>query len=210
MLSDLLFGAGFSLYTGGSLLLANLAHRRWRNFVWSRKLAHGLIGVAIMLAPWVFQSMLVPALLAAGMTVTFLLTHRQEIWHGVAQRGRYSEVAFAFSVFCCFLSGLWVDPWLGTAAALSVAWSDGVTGIFRWWHLRRHAKGNIGSVACFISSSLICGLLVSPLWLAITAATVGTLAERLSGDVALIKFVDDNISMPLSMLAIFLVGGWLF
>ena len=86
--------AGFGLFVVASLLAANVLYDRTQNFIWSRKLAHALVGLALLSTPIIFDSPLVPVVLTAGLLLVFIATHTREIFYGVAQRGRLSEIYF--------------------------------------------------------------------------------------------------------------------
>ena len=192
-----------SSLAGLSLLSSSLLYKATKNFVYSRKLAHFISGIAILLSLYLFTSPIFPFLLSLVFLVILSATHTREVFSGVQKRGRLSEVYFALSVSLCFLSWYVVDKHIGTAAALFLAWGDGITGLIRVFTVKTHSKDWRGSLGCFLVCALISVLLVSPIWIGIVGAAVGTLAERFSGDAerALVR-IDDNLAMPLLSLAV--------
>lgn len=192
-----------SLFLVFTLALSNLCYKLTSNFVYSRKLAHALVGVIILFYPRLFDTPLVPVSLAAGALVLFCLTHTREVFYGVQKRGRLSEVYFAFSVMVCLATGWWIDPWVGVAAALFLAWGDGITGLVRYpLYKTQFEKGWAGSVA-MLGSCLLIALMVMPYWAGAVGAVVATALEKWGR-------VDDNITAPLGALAVMaLLGVWI-
>jgi len=213
MPDDVLATIGLAAWVAVTLWLANLVHFETSNFIWSRKLAHGMVGLGLLGVPFMFSTTLWPALLAFGMAAMFallILRHGQKMFHGVAQQGRYSEFWFAFSCGVCLLSGLWFNPWIGVTCALMLAWGDGITGLVRYWHCKKHVKGFCGTLACYLVCMAIgFGLLhsVLPYGLIWFGVAVATSAESFCGDVGIIKKVDDNLGMPMAALATYLIGA---
>ena len=188
------------------LAFSNLVFLWTHNFVYSRKFAHGLIGLVILSFPTLFDTPFYPVVLSLSFFVVLVIAHSYDIFIGVAQKGRFSEIYFAFSVAVCLASGWWIDPWIGVAAALFLAWGDGITGAIRSFTVKEHSKDWRGSFGCIITCGLIGGLLVQPFWVGLIGALVGTLAEHFCGDAKrTILNIDDNLAMPLLSLA-FMLG----
>ena len=208
-MTELLFGllkaVFFSAFVLVALFASNFLYDKTHNFVYSRKTAHGLVGVAILSSLWLFDSPLVPFVLSLSILGMFVVTHTHELFYGVACRGRLSEVYFASSCAVCFASGWFVDPKLGVASALFMAWGDGITGLVRWLTDKRHAKTMSGTVADLVACSLI-ALLVAPYWIGLVGAVTAAVLEHLCGDVGKVRWLDDNVAMPLGALVV--MGGF--
>ena len=131
-MSDVLEAALFSAFVVAALFASNLLYDKTHNFVYSRKFAHALVGLAILSTLWLFESPIVPLVLSVVLLLVFIVTHTRELFYGVAKRGRLSEVYFAASSAVCFASWGVVDPKIGVASALFLAGGDGVTGLVRW------------------------------------------------------------------------------
>lgn len=182
-----------------SFRLSNWVHHKTGNFVISRKIAHFSAGVCILFMPLVFDDILFPVLLPSLFLLLLLATHKSEMFHGFARRGRLAELWFPFSVLVCMAVAWQTDPWLAVAAALFLSWGDGCTGLLRWLHHRGQAGfkkywcGTWGMlVAC-----LIVAIMVSPYWVGVLGAVVATIVERWEG-------LDDNLTSPLAALAVML------
>ena len=192
---NLYYLGGAALWTGAALLASNWVHRRSGNFVFSRKLAHGLIGLLILGLPVMFQGPLAPVVLAGTAFLVLTATRHRLTFHGVANRGRLSEIYFAGSLVACFASGWWVDPYIGVTAGLFLAWGDGITGLVRYPVYRtQFEKGWAGSLA-MLGSCLAIAALVDPYWIGAAAAVVATVLEKQ-------RWVDDNITVPLGSLGL--------
>ena len=204
MLTELLKATLFSLFVVASLFASNLLYDKTKNFVYSRKTAHGLVGLAILSTLWLFDSPLVPFTLSLVILVVFVTTHSRELFYGVAKRGRLSEVYFALSSAVCLGSGWFIDPKIGVTSALFLAWGDGITGLVRWLTDKRHAKTVSGTAADLVACLLI-ALLITPYWIGAIGAVVATVLEHLCGDVGRVRWLDDNLAMPLG--ALVAMGG---
>ena len=194
----------FSLFVVASLFASNLLYDKTHNFVFSRKLAHSLVGVAVLSTLWLFDSPIIPLVLSLVILLVFVATHTREFFYGVAKRGRLSEIYFAASCAVCFASWWVVDPKIAVASTLFLAWGDGITGLVRWLTDKRHAKTFSGTAANLVVCLLI-ALLVTPYWVGAVGAGVAVVLEHLCGDVGRIRFLDDNLAMPLGALAV--MGG---
>lgn len=199
----------FAGAVGLALLAGNFFFDRTQNFVWSRKLVHFLVGAILITTPWLFdENPLAPMILSGLIFVVFVVTNAREPFYGVQRNTRKSEVYFALSATACFASWYVVNPWIGTAAMLMMAWGDGATGLARWAISRAHVKGWEGTVTDLVVCSLL-ALLIEPYWVGLAGAVVFTAAEHLCGDVGRIKWLDDNLGAPVA--ALLVMGGlsWL-
>lgn len=194
--------AAFVFLVGFALVASEFTERLTHNFVYSRKVAHAIIGGVLLAYPFFFDSPLLMILLASASCLLFVVTNQRELFRGVQRKYRRSEIYFAAVLIPCYASWYIVDPWIGTAAALYMAWGDGITGLVRYplYHTQ-HEKGWGGSIAMFASCALL-AMLVTPYWVAFIGAIVATFAERQ-------RFVDDNLAVSTS--ALLVMGGlvWL-
>lgn len=202
---------GWALVLAGCLLLvfavSNYIHDRGAPFYISRKVSH-LASAPLMVAlPLLFESIVYPLALSAAFFGLLLITHRYNVFHGFAKKGRLSELWFPFSVFLS-IAVLWpIDPWAAIVPPLFLAIGDGFTGITRMVLYKREVKGWGGTGACAFVCIPIGAVLISPFWLGILAAVGATFAERYCGDAegSLVP-LDDNLSMPLFAVVI-IAGG---
>lgn len=194
--------AAIVLGIGTSLFASEVAFKLTHNFVYSRKVAHAIIGGVVLAYGFLFDSPVLMIVLATGTTALFFFTNKREVFKGIQRNWRSSEIYFAAVLIPCYASWYIIDPWIGTAAVLFMAWGDGITGLVRYplYHTQ-HEKGWAGSIAMLASCAAI-GLLVDPYWIAGIAAIAATFAERQ-------KFVDDNLVV--SPIALIVMGGltWL-
>ena len=204
MLIELLKAVFFSAFVVFALFASNFLYDKTKNFVYSRKLAHSLVGVAVLSTLWLFDSPVVPLALSLVILAVFITTHTREVFYGVAKRGRLSEIYFASSCAVCFAAWYLVDPKIAVASTLFLAWGDGITGLVRWWTDKRHAKTLSGTAANLVACSLI-ALLVTPYWVGAVGVVVAVVLEHLCGDVGRVRWLDDNLAMPLG--ALIVMGG---
>ena len=195
----------FAIYLGLSsipLVAANMVRQRFHNFVYSRKLAHGLAGLIVLSFPFVFTQPHIPVALSVVLLLAFVLAYKNGFFHGVSIKGRYSEIYFAGGFILCFSSWYLVGPWPGIAAALFLAWGDGITGLVRYplYHTQ-FEKGWGGSIAMLVSCLLI-AIMVQPYWIGAVAAVVATIVEKQ-------RWVDDNITIPICSILVMVGLLWL-
>lgn len=192
--------AGVTVASILSLLASNLLHSKFHNFVFSRKLAHGIAGCVILSALYLFNSPTVPLTLSALSFILLTATHTRLTFHGVQTKGRLSEVYFSGALVLCFLSWYFVNKEVGVAAALFMAFGDGITGMIRYpLYKTQFEKGWGGSIGMLVSCLLI-SLLITPYWVGAIAAVAVTLLER-------DKTLDDNITVPIGGLIILGAGS---
>jgi dolichol kinase len=84
---------------------------------------------------------------------------------------------------------------------LAMAWGDSVTSLIRYKVYGRAVKGLWGSAGMFGTCLIIAWVFVHPFWVGAITALTATVAEWACGDVGVIKFVDDNIGIPIVSLA---------
>lgn len=195
--------AAFMLLT---LLVSNGARSLGVPFYISRKVAHFGAAVPLLLAPVFFQDLWFPLSLSLASLFLLAATHNYDLFPGFAKKGRWSEVAFPFSI-ALSLGLLWrADPWAAVVPGLWLALGDGITGLVRYVTLKREKKGWWGSLACFVVCAVIGAVLIHPMWAGILGAATATIAERYCGDAeGALLHLDDNLVMPIAGLAIIAV-----
>jgi phytol kinase len=180
------------------------------NYV-SRKIGHGVGGLAF-LGALLFPSPGWPILFAAAFGAVLLGARlvKPTTFRGVGGAGRsdkvMAEVWFAWvavPVFC--ISWLWLDrPEVAAACLLFMAWGDGITGFVRWHVYHRAVKGLWGSAAMFVVCLAISLPLVRPFWIGGVGSAVATATEWVAGDIGFVKWLDDNLAVPLTSLGVIL------
>lgn len=150
----------------------------------SRKIGHGVGGVAYLLCVLLFSSPWYPILLSGGFTLLLggARTIRPNTFRGVGGSGRahaLAEIWFPLAGTVALLVGwVWLDdPYLAVVPILYMAWGDMVTGLIRSRFYGREVKGNWGSLG-MLAACLLVATLFSPYWVAAIGAVVATLAER--------------------------------
>ncbi|AEC51651.1 hypothetical membrane protein, conserved [Pyrococcus sp. NA2] len=179
-----------------SILLAILITRIiGEEFAWiNRKIIHFSIIPAILMlhkgyiSPGIFSAF---AFLFAILQLILHLRKAELKWFQIS--GNYGEVFFAFS---SAILPLVLESEKAVPILLTMAISDGITGIIRFEYfrkkgvnakLRKHWSGSIGF---FASTLTIFALFGFSLRFSLVSATILTLAEYQ-------RFVDDNIAVPL-------------
>jgi len=172
----------------------------------SRKVGHGVGGMAYLLCVFLFSSPWYPVLLSGGFVVLlggarFL---RPSSFRGVGGTGRQhalAEVWFPIAGTLSLLIGwAWLgDPWLAVVPILFMAWGDMVTGLIRARVYGKEVKGNYGSLGMILVCLLV-GALFAPYWISAVGAVVATLSEKFT---PMSKGIwDDNWSIIVSSLLV--------
>jgi len=178
----------------------------------SRKVGHGVGGVAYLLCMLMFSTPWYPILLSGGFTLLLggarLL--RPLTFRGVGGSSRkhaLAEIYFPLAGTLSLLIGwTWLgNPWLATVPILYMSFGDAVTGLIRARVYGKEVKGNWGSVGMLITCLLV-GVLFTPYWIAAVGAVVATLAEKYSGLSR--TWVDDNYTIQLSSLLVMTLLVW--
>ncbi len=178
----------------------------------SRKIGHAGGGLAFLASVFLFSSAFWPMLLA-GLFMVFLLGARlagRRTFRGVGRTGEsggvYSEVWFAGVALPVYgLAWLWLDrPLVALAPLLFMAWGDCLTGITRSQVYHREVKGLWGSAAMLAVCLAIAWAFVRPFWIGAAAAAVAVGAEWACGECGVVRWADDNWTVPLSSLGVIL------
>ena len=157
-----------------------------------RKIIHIFAsGIAAILLPFFFKEPFLPFFYALILAIYTWWPHRKNRLHQWFQvKENIYEVNFSIMWGVVILIGWFLDKsfWLGVIPALFMSIGDGVTGIVRNIKYKKRTKAWEGSLAMFITCTVIGGLKFGlP---GILAATLATFAERT-------EIIDDNISVPL-------------
>ena len=178
----------------------------------SRKVGHGVGGVAYLLCMLLFTSPWYPILLSFGFTLLLIVARiiRPSTFRGVGGSSRAHALAeiwfpLAGTLSLC-IGWAWLNnPPLATIPILYMAWGDMVTGLIRARVYGKEVKGNYGSLGMVICCLGI-GILFTPYWVAAAGAIVATAAERFT---PMSKGLwDDNWTIIVSSLLVMaLLGG---
>lgn len=188
------------------LYLANYAYDKGMEQYMSRKVGHGVGGMAFLLCVFLFSSPWWPIILTAGFTLLLggARLIKPQAFRGVGGSSRQhalAEVYFPAAGTISFGVGWgWLgNPWLAVVPILFMAWGDMLTGIVRSRIYNREVKGNWGSVA-MIAVCLVVAYFFKPYWIGAIGAVVATLVERFTPISRGIW--DDNWTIVLSSLLI--------
>lgn len=171
----------------------------------SRKIGHAAGGLGFLLCALLFSSGWWPLILAT-IFVAMLGGARfvkPETFRGVGGTGRPQEVMAEVwfplaSIPVIGIGWIWLDrPLVTISCLLFMAWGDCCTGIVRSQIYGRAVKGFWGSVAMFVTCLIIAWCFISPFWAGAVTALIATITEWACGDVGVIKFLDDNLMIPL-------------
>jgi len=75
------------------------------------------------------------------------------------------------------------------------------TGVVRSQVVGKAEKHWSGSIAMLATCLIIAWCFISPFWVGAVTALVATITEWACGDVGIIKFLDDNLMIPLTSCA---------
>lgn len=174
-----------------------------KNMVYyNRKLIHVLAGgVVALLVPFTFKTPILPFTMALLLALLTYIPHRVGrllYWFQVEDNSY--EVHFCLSWGLMILLS-WIvfnNYWYGVLPVLFMAFGDGVTGVVRNLVYKRRTKSWLGNLAM--------AALSIPL-----GAAIMSIPGALAGAVASIvehfeyKFIDDNITVPLSAFTVLFV-----
>lgn len=194
------------------LYLSNLMYDYQVPHYISRKMGHLFGGCAAIFALFLFNTWLLPTIIAGTFTIMLGLARviRPSTFRGVGGSGRPDTAAefwFPLSMTICWGVGwgIFNQPVISTVAILMMAWGDAITGLTRSKIYGKAVKGLWGSLAMFIVCLIVTSTFIQPFWLGLVISAGATLAEWSCGDVSKVKFlrkVDDNISIPIVSLII--------
>lgn len=209
---DIISALLISLVAVGGLLLSNMAFDRRIAHYLSRKVGHFFGGIAYLLCYLVYDSGVYPLILSSLFAAVLLLANlrRPDTFRGVGGSGRptkaISEAAFPLAAIPTILIG-WIimdQAAVVTASLLFMAWGDCVTGLVRAAIYGKAIKGWQGSAMMWLVCGFVGTILLDPAWVGLVGATVGTIVEKLCGDVGKIRWLDDNFAIPVASAAVML------
>jgi len=207
----------YAILTAGVVLvglhLANILYDGGLQHWLSRKMGHLAGAGGYVLCLYMFSSWHWPVILSASFLVLLFGARiiAPKTFRGVGGTGRptaWAEIWYP-------LSGTAVLIWLWAfldKAALAVTCvcfmgaGDAITGIVRSKFCTTPQKHWSGSIAMLGTCLLLAWCFASPLWLGVIAAGIAVITEWLCGDVGKIRFLDDNLAIPLVSAAVF-TGG---
>lgn len=210
----LLLVAGASI-TG--LWWANYFYDRGISHWRSRKVGHFFGGCAALFAVFLFDSYVLPTILAGLFTLMLGLSNKlaPNMFRGTGGSGRKTK-AISEMWFPLSMTIVW---WIGwgifdraiesTACILMMAWGDCIGGWVRAFKYDKPTKGYEGSLATFVVCSVLAWAFLEPLWLGILVALTATLVEYVCGDVSKVRWLrwtDDNFFMPICSAAVYFGG----
>lgn len=148
-------------------------------------------GFTAILLPFFFKEPIIPFILAIGFAAYTYFPHKiNKLFDWFQVKENIHEVDFCLMWGLVILIGWFIDKsfWLGVIPALFMSFGDGVTGIIRNIRYKKRTKAWEGSLAMFITCSIIGGWKFGVA--GIVAAFLATIFEKLD-------FIDDNITVPI-------------
>ncbi|MBA7659466.1 hypothetical protein ES703_67447 [subsurface metagenome] len=196
------------LIAGAALLglyLANLFYDYGIPQYISRKLGHLGGCVGFLLCLFLFDSFWWPLILTTGFTVLLLYARlfKPKAFRGVGGSGRpgaLAEIHFPATgiVLIGICWGLLGEPWLAIIPLTFMGAGDSITGLIRSKVYGREVKGIAGSYGMLITC-LVLAYFITPYWIGASGAIIAVLAEKFTKTT---KYVDDNLTIPLSSAAV--------
>jgi phytol kinase len=171
---------------------------------YNRKIIHILAGGLVALTvPYLFQTPLLPGILAAVLAIATYLPHRSgRLMYWFQVEDNMYEVNFCI-MWGIVISLAWLifhNWWYGVIPVAFMAFGDGVTGIVRNMLYNRRTKAWIGNIAMAI--------LTIPIGY-ITLGYIGGLAGLIASiteHFEIKPIIDDNITVPLISFLTLLIG----
>lgn len=209
VVNELVILSSITVLTLAGLLLSNTLYDRNIPQYITRKVGHGVGGLAYFFMLLFITHPWYAILLSGGFTILLLGARilRPSTFRGVGGSSRshaLAEIWFPLAGTLSLVVGwLWLgNPSLAIVPILFMAWGDMVTGLIRAKVYKREVKGNWGSAGMLITCLLI-SLLVSPFWVAAVGAVTATAAERFT---PMSKGIwDDNWTIIASSLLIMII-----
>lgn len=171
----------------------------------SRKLGHLGGAVAFLFCPLLFSSFWWPLILTVSFTTLLLYARmvRPALFRGVGGSGRpdaLAEIHFPATgiVLIGVLWGILNYPWLAIIPLAFMGAGDALTGIIRSKVYGREVKGGIGSIGMLIVC-LTLAYFIEPYWIGVAGALTAVVAEKYTKTT---RYVDDNLTIPLSSAAV--------
>jgi len=213
MLSEIPYAVVVLLVVLVGLWISNVLYDLKVPHYLSRKVGHGAGGVGFLLCGCLFSSAFWPITLSGGFALVLSSARiiKPGAFRGVGGSGRggnvKSEVWFAAIGVPVFAVGwLWLDkPFVAVSCLLFMAWGDCLTGLVRYRVYGKPVKGLWGSVAMLVVCLVVAAAFLRPFWIGAVGAVVAVIAERVFGDVGMVKWADDNWAIPVTSLSSILI-----
>ncbi|ADI31375.1 dolichol kinase [Staphylothermus hellenicus] len=171
---------------------------------YNRKIIHILAGGLVALSvPYLFETPLLPAILAAVLAIATYMPHRRnKLMDWFQTEDNMYEVHFCimWGVVITFAWLIFHNWWYGVIPIVFMAFGDGVTGIVRNMLYNRRTKAWIGNLAMALVTIPIGYLVLGPL-----GGVAGLLASIIE-HFEIKPLIDDNITVPLASFLVLLIG----
>lgn len=189
--SDILNGVLLTAYNAFIILYASRKIGEEYGTYLARKSIHILsAGVSVLLAPFLFSDLLVPAVFGSLMVAFTLVGHFRKPYSWFQVKKNYADVYFT-AACTLLLTFFWnYNVWIGVLSALFLAWGDGMTGVVRNVVYGKRNKGIWGNIAMFVICVALAYFMNGRVgYVAFVGAAFASIIERF-------ERVDDNISIP--------------
>ena len=171
----------------------------------SRKFLHiWSAGVMSLLVPFLFSAPLIPLIMGIVLALFTYLPHRKgELMDWFQVKENIAEVYF------CLMWGvtiyvMWVlfnNPWYGALVTLYFSVGDAIAGEIRNFVYGYKTKSVLGNIGMFLFCAPISYIAVG--WIGIVASLAVTLVELYEG-------LDDDLTIPITAILVFVLYGLLF
>lgn len=205
----------FAFFGGYALLIILcewLNRKRHVDSEYTRKFAHIVSSLSVLLFPLVFADIRYVLILCVTFFITLLVANQMNIFHSIDGVGRRTSGSYllALSVgISYYISVRMENSMLYTLPILILAISDPLAGVIGKWALSKHilsGKTVAGSLTFLISSLIICLIYLTSIHyehvyrLSAIIAFCATVAELLS------PRGTDNLTIPLTISGILILG----
>lgn len=198
--SDIINGVLLTVYNAFIVLYVSRKIGEKHGIYMARKSIHILsAGVSVLLAPFLFSDLLVPAILGSLMVAFTLVGHFRKPYSWFQVKRNYADVYFTAACTLVLLVFWNYNIWIGVLSALFLAWGDGMTGIVRNIVYGKRNKGIWGNIAMFIICVALAYFMNGHVgYVAFVGAAFASVIERS-------EHIDDNISIPFGSAIIMII-----
>jgi len=177
----------------------------------TRKVGHLAGFVGYLLCAYMFSSYIWPLILSIGFTLLLAASRMlrgPDMFRGVARTGTMAEIYYPLSgtIVLGIVWGIFNLPFVAVACIGMMGAGDAITGICRSSFVKTPQKHWSGSVAMFIVSLVLAWCFIHPFFIGAIAAAGATVAEWACGDVGKVRWLDDNLAIPIISAGI-AIGG---
>jgi len=181
----------------------------------TRKVGHLAGAAGYILCAYMFSSYIWPLILSVGFTLLLGITRilrGPTIFRGVARTGTWAEMWYPLSgsIVLAVVWGIFDKPFIAVACITMMGSGDAITGMVRSKFCSTPQKHWSGSVAMFACCLLLAWCFIQPFLIGALAAIGATLAEWLCGDVGKVRWLDDNLAIPIVSAAVTCGGLYVF